>query len=312
MISVASKVDSTVLTGYLHPLYATSLSEFGMPKRLPESEGWLLERPLPDSNLTDAMGCYPLFCCRNWSNLKSDLDNWDQRFVTVSLVVDPFAPYGEAELREIFDVVKFFKAHLIADLSQPVNELAPKYHRKYARRALRDVQIVSAESPAEHLGEWCELYQNLIQRHRISGLRAFSRGVFQQQLTTPGMVMLLAIHEGATVGAHLWFQQGDVAYSHLSAYTDVGYKLRVSYALNWAANEYFTGKVRWLDLGAGAGLSTGATDGLTAFKKGWATGTRPAYFCGKVCDTSAYAFLTRLSGSATTGYFPPYRKGEFC
>jgi hypothetical protein len=308
---VANKVEPDLLTGYMHALYPSSLTAFGTPRLLPKSGGWLLERPVPDSGLTDAMGCYPLFCCRDFSHLRSDLDSLQGKFVTVSLVVDPFAGCGEADLRRIFGVVRLFKEHLVADLTQPVNDLAPKYHRKYARRALRDVQIVPAEAPAAHLDEWCELYGNLIRRHNISGLRAFSRAAFQQQLGTPGIVMLRAIHKGVAVGAHLWYQQGEVGYSHLSAYADMGYELRVSYALNWAANEYFAGKVRWLDLGAGAGLSASAADGLTTFKKGWSTGSRPAYFCGEICDAPAYVFLTKRAGPDATGYFPLYRRGEF-
>jgi hypothetical protein len=123
--------------------------------------------------------------------------------------------------------------------------------------------------------------------------------------------MFRALRDGVCLGAHLWYQHGDVAYSHLSAYSDEGYKMRISYALNWAANDYFAGKVHWLNLGAGAGLSTKGMDGLSLFKKGFATDRRQAFFCGTVFDRSLYDELTNTAGNRLTDYFPAYRKGEF-
>ena len=62
------------MNGYAHPAYAHSLAEFGSPRPLPRSGGWLLERPIPGSPYRDAMGCYPLFAAQDWSRLYSDLD----------------------------------------------------------------------------------------------------------------------------------------------------------------------------------------------------------------------------------------------
>jgi hypothetical protein len=45
------------VTGYLHPDYAQSLSEFGEPLQLQKSGGWLLERRV-DGTQSDAMITY--------------------------------------------------------------------------------------------------------------------------------------------------------------------------------------------------------------------------------------------------------------
>ncbi len=42
-------------TGYLHPAYAHSLAEFGNPRSLPGSGGWILEGETPDAVARDAM-----------------------------------------------------------------------------------------------------------------------------------------------------------------------------------------------------------------------------------------------------------------
>ncbi len=59
--------------GYVHPRYAASFPELGTPREFVQCEGWILERRIPTSDLYDGMGCYPLFACRNWSRIASDL-----------------------------------------------------------------------------------------------------------------------------------------------------------------------------------------------------------------------------------------------
>ena len=85
-----------------------------------------------------------------------------------------------------------------------------------------------------------------------------------------------------------------------------------SYALYWSAMECFKGKVKWLDIGAGAGTKEDDKKGLAWFKKGWSNGTRMAYFCGRILDRSKYSEILRIKGiSKDESYFPAYRKGEF-
>jgi hypothetical protein len=299
------------MTGYLHPVYAASLREFGTPLRLCAAGGWLLVRKIPGRDWFDAMGCYPLFCCRDWSGLPQDLEPLKGTLISLALVTDPFGNYNEDLLRQCFDHVLAFKEHFVADLTQPVNTLAPKYHRKHARHALRNSTIEILSHPPDALNDWDRLYQNLVARHQIKGLRTFSRVSFEAQLKVPGMVALRAVVNSETVGMHLWYVQGDVAYSHLSAYSDAGYDLRVSYGLNWAANEYFANKLRWLVLGAGAGTSASGDRGLTDYKRGWSTGTRQVYFCGRTFDPERYRALTESQHSPATQYFPAYRAHEF-
>jgi hypothetical protein len=124
-------------------------------------------------------------------------------------------------------------------------------------------------------------------------------------------VMLRATCDGATVGAHLWYRQGDVAQSHLAAVSARGYELMASYALYWFALQTFAGDVSWLNLGSGSGIAADAAAGLTAFKRGWATDTRRAYFCGRIFDRATYDALAAAREVPAGSYFPAYRSGEF-
>lgn len=299
------------MTGYIHPMYAESLKEFGAPQGLRRCGGSVLKRQIPISSDHDAMGCYPLFACRDWSKLHLDLENFNDELISLSLVADPFGDYTPAYLHECCDVVIPFKEHFIADLNQPINVVASKHHRYYARKSLKYIHIERCQYPTQLINEWVNLYAVLTQRHNLRGIKALSRAAFAKQLTVPGIVMFRAISGGATVGAHLWYTQGEVAYSHLAAFSPLGYDLMASYALYWSAIEYFADKVRWLDLGADAGINSNSNDGLSQFKRGWSTGTRTAFFLGRIFNLKRYWEIARKKGVSDTDYFPAYRKGEF-
>ncbi len=299
------------VTGYLHPDYAESLREFGRPRLLPHSAGYLLERPIPGTAERDAMGCYPLFCCANWSALGEDLGDL-HGLVSVVCVVDPFAPCDRARLARWFDVVVDFKTHFVTELTQPAEAIVSLSHQATVRRALRRMHVEVCSEPDRHLDEWSILFDHLIERRHITGLRALSRRAFARQLALPGMVMFRASSlDGQTIGMDLWYVQGDVAYGHLAAYSPLGYALRASYGTKWHVLRYFRDKVRWLDLAGAAGINPRSEDGLTRFKRGWATGTRMALLCGKVLNRPRYESLCTLHDVGETRYFPAYRQGEF-
>jgi hypothetical protein len=295
------------MTGYLHPQYAASFAEFGQPRELPRCGGWILERPVPDSAYRDAMGCYPLFACRDWSKLDADLDDVGGDLVSLSLVADPYGAYELADLQRCFDVVVPFKEHFVADFNRSVEEYVSRRHRKRAAAALEKLEVQPHPNPLEFLDDWVALYDTLIARHGLTGVKALSPSGFAKQLTVPGIVVLTAVCEGTTVGAHLYYTQEDRAYCHLAAFSPAGYDLLASFALQWRGIQYFSDKTRYLGLGAGAGLESTATDGLTQFKRGWASRTRTAYFCGRIFDRARYTNLVEAKKFPPTNFFPAYR-----
>jgi hypothetical protein len=303
-----------IATGYTSGAYAESLSEFGSPRLLPRSGGWILEREIEGFAFRDATGCYPLFCCQDWASLHVDLEEIGAGLVSLAVVCDPFGEYDEEYLAKCFaDVVLPFKQHFVVDLSREPAEFVAAHHRRNARRAAREVTVEECERPVELLDDWHALYAELIARHGIEGLTTFSKRSFAQQLEVPGIVALRAVRDGATVGMLLWYIQRDVAYYHLGAYSRAGYELKASFALFDYALGYFARRgLRWANLGGAPGASTGEeASGLGRFKQGWSTGTRTAYFCGRIFDAEKYDEIVRSKGIQTTTYFPAYRSGEF-
>jgi hypothetical protein len=299
-----------VALAYADPAYAASLVEFGTPRELPGSKGWILERPVPGRAYRDATGCYPLFSCQDWSRLADDVDALRGELLTLSLVADPFGAPDASELARCFDEVRPFKEHYVTDLRQPVDVIASAHHRKYARRAFRSLAVERCAEPLKYLDEWVELYAGLAATHRLSGLRAFSRQAFERQLSMEGLVMFRASREGRTAGLHLWLQRDEVAYGHLGATNALGYESAAAYGLYWFAIEWFSRSTRWLHLGGSAGTGRADADGLAAFKRGWATGTRMAYFCGCCFDRVSYDEVVGTRRGEAGSFFPAYRAGE--
>lgn len=309
-------IDSAAaMTGYEHPGYAASLSEFGTIMRLPRSEGWAVRRPIADSLQHDLIGPYPLFFCKNWQELPGDLADLAGKAVSFAMVTSPFENLQPEFLKSFLEVVLPFKKHFVAELSKPIETFVSKSHQGTVRRALRKVEVSLCPDPPALLREWVTLYRNLARRHRIEGIRAFSERAFSQQLSIPGLFAFEAreIATGGIVGLDLWYLQRDIAYGHLAAFSARGYELRASYATKWHVLNYFSDKARFVNLGAaaGAGGETSADDGLAKFKRGWSTDTRTNFFCGKILDPVAYATLVRERNAASVSSFPGYRKGEF-
>lgn len=311
--NVAWRTDATdaTATGYGSRQYAEALSEFGTPLELPGCRGWVLQRPIPGTPHLDAMGSYPVFACRDWSRLPDDLEALPAGLVSLALVTDAFGNWSEAILRRCFDRVQRFKDHFVYDLALPPERHVSRSHQRNARLGLRHLRVEVTTDAAAHLDEWTALYGTLVERRRITGIRAFSAGSFARQLRVPGITMFRAFHGDDVIAAQLWYTGDDVAYGHLATGDQAAYTLGAADALYWSALQYFRGRVRWLDLGGGAGIRTDRHDGLSAFKRGWSTASRPVFFCGRILDPPRYAQILREQQVPETAYFPAYRQGEF-
>jgi hypothetical protein len=298
--------------GYADPKYALSMSEFGELRELPRCGGWMLVRPIFGTRYKDAMGCYPLFACRDWTRLHEDLERVSEDIVSLSLVTDPFCKMAPEYLQKHFDLVKPFKTHYVTDLGYPLESIVNKDYRYNARKSLKAMDIEICGEPAQYVDEWTGLYGNLINRHGIKGLNAFSRKCFEIQLNVPGMFMILGRREGEIIGATILLIGDHEAYTHLSAFTSIGYKIHAAYGIRWKAFAFLQERgIRYLDNGGGAGIKDDPRDGLAQFKRGWSNGRRTVYFCGRIFHRQGYDDLCRKSGATNVDYFPAYRAAEF-
>jgi hypothetical protein len=294
--------------GYASADYAQSLAHLGDPLWLPNAEGWLLRRQIPGTERWDAIGCYPLFSCRRWERLEPDLARLSD-LVSVTVVVDPLSAEraGNALASAFPDLAAPYKQHFLVDLqSNWADGISPK-HRRTVEVALPQVVVQRCSEPVAELAGWCDLYGGLKRKREIAIVADFPRESFARQLRVPGLVIFKACQGTETVAMHLWFVQGLIAYYHLSASNDEGYRLHASFALMWSALQEFQHMgLHWAALGGSPDAPVNGQDGgLARFKKRWATCERPAYLCGRVCDPAAYDQLTVQRNHSS--FFPAYR-----
>lgn len=291
--------------GYASKAYADSLSEFAALVELPRSGGWLLERPIPGAPRSDLTCCYPLLCLSNWDELPTDIESLANGPVSLVAVIDPLARVPEKLLEAAFpDVRRVFKQHMLADLGEPREAFVAKRHQRNTRHALDAMNVEPTSNPKQWASEWQRLYANLIVRHHITGLQAFSERSLELQLDVPGAVAFRATDGVATLGMLVFYVSGNRAYYHLGAHSEDGYKLGSSFALFWEAFAWLAGNgVETVDLGAGAGLVANEDDGLARFKEGWANRRAAALLCGRILDRQAYDQLAKPGSE----FFPSYR-----
>ena len=234
--------------GYRHPLYAISLKSWGKALEMSMSRGTVLDRRIPNTNYCDLTNCYPFFCCDNWAKLNEDIATLNNDAVSICLVTDPFANLTIDKLDRIFpDACYLFKKHFVANLGRPASFVVSTEVRRKALKALRAVEVELCASPLDWLDEWCQVYDNLVRRHRITGPTRFSREIFAIQLSVPGAVLFRAIAGQRTVALSLWYEVGEIAYYHLGAARPEGYQLSAAYAIFWSAWEYFSSRATRLN-----------------------------------------------------------------
>lgn len=298
---------------YASEVYARALTEAGVPRLLPESGAWILERDIdaaPDRR--DGMGLYPLFTCPRWHGLDSDLRSLDDDLVSLVVVTDPFhPPDSEHAARSVFpDLCTRWKDHVVLHDPSQWEGAASAHHRRYARAARRKLDVTRREVDARAVADWQRFYGELIARHEIVGLTRFSLTTLQKHIEHPDVIAFAAADDhGLTVGMALFIVDGALAWYHLGASSPEGYAAKASFGIfSLAFEELARRGVQRIDLGAAAGAGAAATSGLFDFKSGWSEQRLPTWLCGRVHDRGAYEALRQTHpGARETRFFPAYR-----
>jgi hypothetical protein len=264
----------------------------------------LLTRPIPQTNWSDAQGCYPLVVFGKRPDLKAGLERLRQAdLVSVALVPDPITSPSPETLADAFAICRPFKTHYLID-----REVGPvcfaKNHRWSVRKGLKNCSFEPIDLRA-NLDIWQKLYDHTVSRHRVTGIQDFAPSYFRALARMPAVTALGARHQGEIVAIILWVRSGDIVYAHLEGGSPEAYKTQATYGLIAAGNDHFA-DCRIIHLGGAAGLDAEAGDGLAHFKRGFANRQVTAYFCGSCLDVDRYAALS--GDQPQTSFFPAYRQ----
>lgn len=291
----------------LRPLYARKdyADAFGLASiDVNEWNTALLVRPIPRSQWSDALGCYPLTALDPKADLRAGLERLRAAdLVSVSLVPDPLMSPSPAQLAESFEICRPFKSHYLIDRDAgPV--CFARTHRRMIRKAFKDCTFGPVDL-RETLADWQRLYGHTVARHRVTGIQNFAPVYFAELAKMPEVIALAAQRHGQIIAMILWVRRGDIAYAHLEGCSPEGYKTQAIYGIFATANEYFA-DCHIIHFGGTAGLDSGVEDGLAYFKRGFANRQVTAYFCGARLHPDRYESLTK--DRATTSFFPAYRQ----
>ena len=195
----------------------------------------------------------------------------DGRLVSVVLVTDPFGPVNRMSSRALsttdWCVTRIITSSIWRSRSwnRPV-----AHHRRNARKALDRLTVEELANPMPYLDTWCKPVRGAdrpASRHRnqlaFQGRRSPHSSQCQGWSRSARWTMILKRWEWSSGTARdtsritIWLL---ILHGAISE--------KASYALFWTAAEQLRGRVRWLSLGAGAGATGEAPDGLTRFKRG--------------------------------------------
>lgn len=292
----------------MHPYatlaYANTQKHIGQPLYVPAWRTHVIVRS-GDAQVRDAVGPYPLACLAQESDLVRGLE-WlrDAGMVSVVLVVDTLTGPPLASFKEAFPITRIFKPHYLVD--PDAGAYAPSKHHCYELRRADRRKVETRPTPLrEILGQWTALYDELIARHRVTGIQRFSRESFEALADCEGVSAVGAFIDGELCSCHIWVQWRGRVWSHLAATNALGYANGAAYAVyDWSIRHY-SGQL--INLGGAAGIGSAEDDGLAKFKAGFANRQHPSHLCGAILDAATYHALCAERGIRESDYFPAYR-----
>ena len=285
--------------------YVEALAGADRAVHFPEVGTWATIKNIPGSDRVNVAGPYPFANIERPQSMESVRRSLSAIGAVSFVAVTDALRDNSDWLEDEFDWVRQYKTHYVLDrdLPPPVLSNERRYKIGKANRAC-ETRLVSL---GDHLDEWRALYDNLIERHGLHGIHRFSHSYFAALAAMPDFVAVAAFAARELVSCHLWLVHGDFAYSHLSATSQEGYRLRAASAVYVKSLSLLQG-CRIVDLG-GAADNARSAGGLAEFKKGFSNDTRTNRVCGVVSDPDAYASICVEAGvdPDSTSYFPAYR-----
>jgi hypothetical protein len=160
--------------------------------------------------------------------------------------------------------------------------------RYYIKRALRDVKI----EKSNNIEKFLELYYFTMNKNNASDFYYFDKKYFEKLINLPEVELYACIYKNEII-AMSFFIFSRYGYYHLSANSEISYKLGANYALLYYGFEEAKNKgIKYFVLGGGTTYSE--TDSLFKFKKKFSNIIMPFYIGGMIFDKSKYRYLNIL------------------
>jgi hypothetical protein len=177
--------------------------------------------------------------------------------------------------------------------------------RNIIRRASEKVTI----EKSENIKKFIELYHLTMKKNEASSFYFFNKKLFEELYTLESVELYEVILENETIAMGFFMMGSDILHYHLSANTDISYKINANYALLYAISELgkADGKKYFL---LGGGTTSLDDDPLLKFKKKFSKETKPFYISGKIYNQEVYKNYLKLweeQSQENIRYFLKYR-----
>lgn len=313
-------------TGYQSQSYIDAYRLAGQDIRSLDIGEHVVVRPIEGTDHYDLTNVYPFFC-HGYSNdaaiqLLHQLALAKLSPVSITLIGDPFNPplfshwlyksprdaylhYGEPVTDFKSQCVRDYKVHSIRDLDTYVIEALPENHRRNIRSAVKaGLAVHSIASPADLAENVFEVYQNLVERHKIEGQTNYTLEQFKLLLGAPGALLFEVTSGSEVLNYSLFYRSGDKVYYHLSCQTEIGYALKSNFLMmHYAFKCFRTWGFEAVEIG---GTPDGSeSSGLSRFKSGFANRSVTNKIYNIILEPQIYK---ELSKGKTGDFLPKYRR----
>lgn len=264
----------------------------------------VLSRPIPTSYQKDAVNCYPFLSFRDDAALGPGLVCLrDRGFVSVVLVTDPLHQPDLDRLTANFSYCRPFKSHYVFDRRLGIDKSRRRWREVHASRMALDIREVSY---ADHVPDFVRLYDNLIERHQITGAAAFTPEFFRSLASVEAVRAIGGFLAGELVSMMLFVSFDDTAYAFLAGTSPEGRLRSAHYGLYGYAIENFD-DVTLINLGGAPGLTDDTEHGIAHVKRKLTNVVMRSYLCGAILDPDAYRVLAG-NRVGSSNFFPGYRR----
>ena len=214
-----------------------------------------------------------------------------------------FHPFNEFS-KEVFDFCILDRNVIIKNLKEDIMSSYVSKVRNIVKNSLKKLEIIESRN----IDKFIELYYYTMQKNSADNFYFFKKNYFNNLLNLEN-VKLYEVKYNDEIIAMAFFIFSEFGYYHLSANSELSYKLNANYALlhkgfEEAKNlgiEYFI---------LGGGLSGDENDSLYKFKKKFSKTTKPFYIAGNIYDKEKYDYLNNLwlkQSKQDIKYFLKYR-----
>lgn len=277
-------------TGYASELYK---SVYYNDSVTGYNESTLIQRRIANTGYYDLASVYP------FSVDSLDLFAPPRDAITTTVITNPLGNNSTM-------IGEDYKLHAVAECNLFRMAILPENHRRNIKKCQVQALTLVSISPADNADDLINLYPNLIKRHNINGVTAYTPDQLRTLLKVPGAVLFkVRCVEYGIVNVSLFYIYKDDAYYHLSCQSDHGYKINSNFLMMYDAIRFF--KSLGLNrVEIGSHPDGAINDGLARFKTGFSTCTLPNQIFKYIHKPDIYAKL--CVDRDLNGYFPAYRQ----